>query len=76
MILDKLLEKKDIQAYIHYRIKTLEATMASEIKHQPIKHREFIRGKFSGRIKELEMLSHHLKHDIKLQSKRMADNLK
>jgi len=71
MILDKLLEKKDLRIYIEYRIKFLQQERESEILKLPESERGFIQERISGRILELKKLKEALmkdliKHDAKL----------
>lgn len=56
MILEKLIEKKDIQIYIETRISHLETELNNTLKQTPEKKREFVKERFAGRIRELEKL--------------------
>jgi hypothetical protein len=76
MILDKLLEKKDIQAYIKFRTIYLKRTMTSEMQSQPPAKRESVRRMFMGRIRELEHLSRIIRSDIKHESIKLSNKLK
>jgi hypothetical protein len=69
MILDLLLEKKDILAYINARTKDL-LIQQTRIESLPEHKRETTRKKFIGRIKELE----HLR--IVIESGRLKDQSK
>ncbi len=55
-ILDKLLEKKDLGAYIAFRIEYLNSIKTDEITNRPKKERGLIQERFKGRIDELEKL--------------------
>ena len=55
-ILDKLMEKKDLAAYIDLRIDYLNVTKTEVIMKQPEKKRGLIAERFVGRIDELEKL--------------------
>lgn len=55
-ILDKLLEKKDVLAYIDFRILRLKDDLNVVINSTPDKNRELIKERFNGRILELEEL--------------------
>ncbi len=61
-ILDKLLEKKDLLAYIDYRIKVLKKEMESAIRINLPKDKESVKQKFQGRIVELEFLRTTIKN--------------
>ncbi len=61
-ILDKLLEKKDILAYIEYRIKVLKKEMESAIQNNLPKDKESVKQRFQGRIAELEFLRTTIKN--------------
>ena len=70
-ILDKLMEKKDIEAYLDLRAEFLKKTMTNEILKLEPEDREFIRERFKGRISELEMMIEKIKSNtIKSDSKR------
>ena len=56
-ILDKLLEKKDLYAYINFRSQELVFEMYKAVKEAKPKEREFIKRKFQGRIAELKYLN-------------------
>jgi len=63
-ILDKLMEKKDLRAYIIYRIKFLEQERESEILKTPESERGFLQERFQGRIIELKKLKEVLEKDL------------
>jgi len=67
MILDKLLEKKDVKTYIVFRKKVLRKEL-TKIKKYPVKDRESMRLKVLGRISELDELNRKINH-IKPMSK-------
>lgn len=54
MILDQLIEKKDLLAYIEFRIKYL--LQEEKVENYPEKEREFYRKKLQGRVNELKKL--------------------
>ena len=64
MILDKLLEKKDIDIYLWLRIKRLEQTLRQDIKTYPENRREIIAERLSSKISELGKLRFILKNNI------------
>lgn len=71
MILDKLMEKKDLDAYINLRIEFLNSIESEELKKLPEKERGFVQERFTGRKLELKKLLSHLKEDkIKEMSKK------
>ena len=60
MILDKLMEKKDLMVYIAARMQELKAQMVIQVPlHRP-RDREMVRRMFMGRMRELE----HLRKNI------------
>lgn len=70
-ILDKLMEKKDLDAYISFRLEFLDSIIEEEISKLPENKREFIRQRFAGRKHELKKLLTLLKEDkIKNMSKK------
>lgn len=70
-ILDKLMEKKDLDAYINLRIEFLNAIESEELEKLPEKERGFVQERFKGRKIELKQLLTLLKEDkIKDMSKR------
>lgn len=70
-ILDKLMEKKDLDAYIGLRIEFLNAIESEELKKLPEKERGFVQERFTGRKIELKKLLTLLKEDkIKDMSKK------
>lgn len=70
-ILDKLMEKKDLDAYINLRLEFIDSVMHKEIARLPEKERELIRQRFVGRKVELRKLLRLLKEGkIKDMSKK------
>lgn len=70
-ILDKLMEKKDIESYLELRAKFLKKTMTNEILKLEPEDREFVKERFKGRISELEIMIEKIRSNtIKLDSKR------
>ncbi len=70
-ILDKLMEKKDLDAYINLRLEFIDSIIEQEISRLPEKEREFIRQRFVGRKLELRKLLRLLNEDkIKDMSKK------
>ena len=63
MILDKIMEKKDLEIYILFRIKTLEKSKRPIMMDVKPDKREIALSKVSGRIKELEYLLKILRSD-------------
>ena len=55
MILDKLLEKKDIVAYLELRRDFLRSTLTTEIPKIKPEDREAIKERIEGRISELDL---------------------
>ena len=55
-ILNKLMEKKDLAAYIDLRTGYLNSIKTEEIMKRPEKERGLIQERFEGRIDELEKL--------------------
>jgi hypothetical protein len=69
-ILDKLMEKKDLDAYINLRLEFIDSVMHKEVNKLPEKERELVRQRFVGRKVELKKLLRLLKEDkIKDMSK-------
>ncbi len=69
-ILDKLMEKKDLGAYINLRMEFIDSVMHKEVVKLPEKERELVRQRFVGRKAELRKLLRLLKEDkIKDMSK-------
>ena len=69
-ILDKLVEKKDLEAYLGLRAAFLRNEMTEEIQKQPDSKKELIRERFNGRILELYsfkqvVISNNIKRDSK-----------
>jgi len=78
-ILDKLLEKKDILAYIDFRILRLKDDLNVVINSTPDKDRELIKERFNGRILELEGLKHIVNQgtmSLKFKSKSYSKKVK
>ena len=78
-ILDKLLEKKDILAYINFRILRLKDDLDAIMKSTPEKERELIKERFNGRIMELEELKtiiHQGTVSLKFKSKSYSKKVK
>ena len=76
MILDKLMEKKDLKIYIDQRMKYLSQERECEILKQPESERGFIQERFYGRLLELQKLKDSLekdliKHDSKIYYKKV-----
>ena len=75
MILDKLLEKKDVIAYIDLRIKKLNADF--DIEKYPPKERETQRQRLGGRCRELKHLKKLIERGcLKDASKEMYRDLR
>lgn len=71
MILDKLLEKKDVEAYLELRRDFLKSELSSVILKIKPEDRELIKERFKGRISELNMLIDTIRSgDLKDMSKR------
>lgn len=74
-ILDKLLEKKDIFAYIEFRIKVLKNEMDIAIQNNLPENKESAKHRFQGRIAELEFLRTTIKNGkLKEKSKMFYNN--
>ena len=56
MLLEQLIEKKDIKSYLEFRIEFLNLTKHKEIMKLPFENREFINERFRGRTDELKKL--------------------
>lgn len=70
-ILEKLMEKKDLDAYINIRLEFIDSVMYKEVARLPENERELIRQRFVGRKIELRKLLRFLKEDkIKDMSKK------
>lgn len=70
MILDKLVEKKDIILYINFRMEKLSKEF--DINKYPIKERESQVERLNGRIKELKKLKDVInRNELKTKSKSM-----
>lgn len=77
MILDKLMEKKDLKTYIINRIEFLGQEKESEILKAPEAERGFLLERFMGRIIELKKLKESLGKDlIKEDSKKYYRKIK
>ena len=75
-ILDKLMEKKDLDAYINLRLEFIDFIIGKEISRLPEKERELVRQRFVGRKVELRKLLILLKEDkIKDMSKKYFQNI-
>ena len=70
-ILDKLVENKDLEAYLGLRAALLRNEMTEEIRKQPDSKKELIHERFNGRILELDLLKQVVKSgNVKRDSKR------
>lgn len=70
-ILDKLMEKKDLDAYIKLRLEFIDSIIKKELSRLPEKERELVRQRFIGRKVELKKLLNLLNEDkIKDMSKK------
>lgn len=63
-ILEKLLEKKDLDIYLVTRWNALKRMADAEIRKAPVKNRQLVRGRFEGRMLELKMLRKLLKQNL------------
>ena len=63
MILDKLLEKKDVEAYLEFRRDYLKSILTAEILKVDEKDRGAIEERFKGRISELNLLIDTIRKD-------------
>jgi len=71
-LLDKLMEKKDLDAYLRLRIRRLKQEITERIDRYPAKDRERLMQTTEVRIKELSMLGNVLRSNtIKLKCKMM-----
>ncbi len=78
-ILDKLLEKKDVLAYIDFRILRLKDDLDVVMKSTQEKDRELIKERFNGRILELEELKNVMHQGttvLKFKSKNYSKKVK
>jgi len=78
-ILDKLLEKKDVLAYIDFRIIRLKDDLDVVINSTHDKDRGLIKERFNGRILELEELKnviHQGTTSLKFKSKSYSKKVK
>jgi len=55
-ILDKLIEKKDLELYLKLRIEFLELSIHNDILSTPPKYREKLKQRQIGRLRELHLL--------------------
>jgi hypothetical protein len=70
MILDKLMEKKDLILYINFRIYRLKHEF--DVTKYPEKKRDHYVSRLNGRIRELEKLKDVIQRDeLKIASKRL-----
>lgn len=69
MILDKLIEKKDLEVYIKLRLKMCKYWL-EHIKMFPVKERGFIQERLHGRMRELDMLLKNI-NTIKKEGKNL-----
>lgn len=72
MILDKLIEKKDVFAYIKFRTEQLQQY---DIKIYPKKERELQRQRLMGRLRELKHLKDSMNSGIKKESIAISESL-
>ena len=78
-ILDKLLEKKDVLAYIDFRILHLKDDLDAVLNSTSLKDRELIKERFNGRILELEELKYIVNQgttSLKFKSKSYSKKVK
>ena len=76
MILDKLLEKKDVLAYINFRQKELVEAREYAIKHTGLKQRESTLRKIEGRIAELKHFANVVHSgNVKKESIKISESL-
>lgn len=74
MVLEKLIEKKDVNLYLQYRCKELEKRK-KEVESFPEQKREQIIKKFDGKITELKRLRSVMSEGkLKEECKRMWKN--
>lgn len=69
-ILDELLEKKDLLAYIDIRIQTLKIETQNNLKILPYDKKEKMLERATGRIRELESLRRII-HNNKIREQSM-----
>ncbi len=55
-VLDQLLEKKDVELYLKFRIEFLKNIRHGEMMKEPLDRRGLIQQRFEGRIDELTMM--------------------
>jgi hypothetical protein len=55
-ITDQIIDKKDLKAYINWRIKGFEENMKREMREAPIKTREQVKIKLLSKMSELRYL--------------------
>lgn len=71
-LLDKLIEKKDLEIYLRLRIKRLKQEITERLNKYPEKKRSEVIKRTEGRIKELLKLEDALKRNtLKNKCKRM-----
>ncbi len=58
MLLDQLLEKKDVELYLKMRIEFLRGIKHDSVMKETLKNRSLIAKRFEGRIEELTKLLH------------------
>ena len=63
MILDKLLEKKDVEAYLEFRRDFLKSVLVSTLREVKPEERGYIEERFKGRISELNLLIDTIRKD-------------
>ena len=78
-ILDKLIEKKDVEAYLEMRALFLKSIMEDAVLSVEPEKRELIRERFYGRIHELKMTietirNNTLKDDSKMYYRQLHKN--
>jgi hypothetical protein len=75
-ILDQLLEKKDVLAYIDYRIELLKIEQNKAIENVGNEYRQAIKNKFYGRRMELVRLRETIhSNSLKVVSKSMSSTI-
>jgi len=74
MILEKLMEKKDVLAYIKWRIDVLEITLKRIPEIEAPKNRQYAIKQVRGRIKELRVLRKCINEGIKKASMNECEN--
>ena len=74
MILDKLMEKKDLSAYCTFRIKLLEADYKKNLSNIPEGKKQLFKANIYGRIAELTYLKGHI-NQVKNLSIYMSESM-